>query len=486
MTDALGAARDAPLLSGGDRSANAGSASLRAPDLSSEALTLAALGTAPDFRAAAQLWLGTLVQEARASSAVLYLLDPDTDELSPVTVGWHEEEDWPAIPLSDMGHPFVLAALAARGALLSDSASLKIPSRPAPLSLLPLPAAGGLPMEVMDGARAEALMRHGSALREPVGELDGYDLRPGGLVVMEAIQDEVTLRTLEERAWRAGPLIVRLWDRERLAREARRAVDERARLSAIIDALPDPIVITDPANDLLVQNARAEHLFGMREHDSEGRRRAVEINNLLFTSFLAKSAMSTEAGGGARELNLVDPDEGADLLFEVIVHPLSRDDQSGSSLSVLRDVTDLRRAGLELEQQIQRVRLAEFDSSRERDRLNLILENVADPILVTDDRADILLMNVLAERLFQPGERGSADRRSIAAVRNNDAKLSSFISDFVLRPDTAMRAQMTLTDPNGARDLPVEVVSGKINNERGEPVAIVSVLHDLTEQVENE
>jgi signal transduction histidine kinase len=35
-------------------------------------------------------------------------------------------------------------------------------------------------------------------------------------------------------------------------------------------------------------------------------------------------------------------------------------------------------------------------------------------------------------------------------------------------------------------ELPVEVVSGKILNRRGEPLAIVSVLHDLTEQVENE
>ena len=45
---------------------------------------------------------------------------------------------------------------------------------------------------------------------------------------------------------------------------------------------------------------------------------------------------------------------------------------------------------------------------------------------------------------------------------------------------------MALTDPASGRELPVEVVSGKIINERGEPIAIVSVLHDLTKQVENE
>jgi signal transduction histidine kinase len=34
--------------------------------------------------------------------------------------------------------------------------------------------------------------------------------------------------------------------------------------------------------------------------------------------------------------------------------------------------------------------------------------------------------------------------------------------------------------------LPVEVVAGKITNERGEPIAVVSALHDLRQQVENE
>jgi signal transduction histidine kinase len=45
---------------------------------------------------------------------------------------------------------------------------------------------------------------------------------------------------------------------------------------------------------------------------------------------------------------------------------------------------------------------------------------------------------------------------------------------------------MSLLIPESNIELPVEVVSGKIMNRRGEPLAIVSVLHDLTEQVENE
>ena len=52
--------------------------------------------------------------------------------------------------------------------------------------------------------------------------------------------------------------------------------------------------------------------------------------------------------------------------------------------------------------------------------------------------------------------------------------------------DDSRRERMSLLYPRTGMELPVEVVSGKVRNERGEPIAIVAVLHDLTKQVENE
>src|SRR5207247_388713 len=69
----------------------------------------------------------------------------------------------------------------------------------------------------------------------------------------------------------------------------------------------------------------------------------------------------------------------------------------------------------------------------------------------------------------------------------NDTKFTSFISDFALLwNEDARRERMALIQPSTSAELPVEVVAGKVKNERGEPIAIVSVLHDLTRQVENE
>ena len=135
--------------------------------------------------------------------------------------------------------------------------------------------------------------------------------------------------------------------------------------------------------------------------------------------------MTGSMQSGPRELNLVDPDEGNDLLFEVIAHPLGeRVGPEDAVLSVLRDVTDLRRAANELERQVQRVRQAEQKSSSERDRLNLILENVADPILVTDERSNIILMNDQAEhalrgRLESVARTGARCRRFAATTRSS-------------------------------------------------------------------
>ena len=53
-------------------------------------------------------------------------------------------------------------------------------------------------------------------------------------------------------------------------------------------------------------------------------------------------------------------------------------------------------------QQVTRVRQAEIEARDERDRLNLILENVADPILVTDSLANNVAVELRNFGVFQP------------------------------------------------------------------------------------
>jgi PAS domain S-box-containing protein len=310
---------------------------------------------------------------------------------------------------------------------------------------------------------------------------------PGGVVIVDTVVEPSVLQDTASVVMYAGPVLFRVAAHLEAERGLDHASQERSQFRHMVDSLPDPVIITDASNDIIVQNKRAEHLLSLTDGISAGRRRAVELNNLLFSSFLSRAVISGTPTGGARELNLVDPDEGHDLLFEVLTHPMGeRVGPEDAVLSVLRDVTDLRRASRELEHQVQRVRQAEIEATDERDRLNLILENVADPILVTDGAANIILMNDAAERLFHGPQGTTQSYRVSLAVRQNDTKFTSFVSDFALTNERTRRERMSLTHPTSSIELPVEVVSGKIRNDRGEPIAIVSVLHDLTQHAENE
>ena len=453
---------------------------------------LSALAEAPDFDSTASFFLTQLAEIARTPRALLLQVDAARESLEIVaSVGFETPMPPLALSVGDIGSPLVVAALTMHPMRGTTHLPHRALAHIVPWLALPLsqPRQRGT-IEPMSAHRGAELLNTSSITfletperllgAAPAGVvlIQGTEQnREGSDALMEAL-DVVTL---------ASPLLARLTSLED-AREANdRLTQQRDRLTLMVDSLPDPVVIMNAANDIIAQNSRAGRLLHARDDDSPGRRRALELNNLLFTSFLSKTAMMGGPQSGPRELNLVDPDEGYDLLFEVLAHPLgARVGPENSVLSVLRDVTDLRRAANELERQVQRVRHAEVTVRGERDRLNLVLENVADPILVTDERSNIILMNDQAEQLFQITEAQSRNRRELASVRGNDTKFTSFISEFAINDDDSRRERMSLVNPRTAIEFPVEVVSGKVKNDRGEPIAIVSVLHDLTKQVENE
>ena len=452
------------------------------------AALLSALAEAPDFTAALSFLVVQVAELAGARRAYALVLDPDGEVRPTALTGFRPEEARPsAVSTSDVDHPLAVSALAMLP-VLGREYDARHGTPFTPWVALPLPRAHfrGAPKALPEPQARERLAGVPSARLAAVGPRHPVST-PGGVLVVEALPESELLEDLTEIAVLAGPVVMRLQELDDAVQDNDRLRQQRDRLTLMVDSLPDPVVITTASNDIVSSNRQAEHLLSARETDSAGRRRAIELNNLLFTSFLAKAMMGGSLGG-ARELNLVDPDEGSDLLFEVLTHPLgARVGPEDAVLSVLRDVTDLRRASHELERQVQRVRQGEIKARAERDRLNLILENVADPILVTDDKSNIILMNEQAERLFQVTEAtGLPTQRQLLAVRGNDTKFTSFISEFALMEQSSRRERMVLTQPMTGVGLPVEVVSGKVSNERGEPVAIVSVLHDLTREVENE
>ncbi len=422
------------------------------------------------------------------------VLDPVARELRPVVTLGLAEEALPTVrTLDDPNDPFIVALLGRSVVACEKAPARSGLSRRAHVTATPFPQPRRIdaprfldPDEAARLLASACLVEFDSEWSHDPAARSAYS--PFGVLVIETDLRAGELELLARAARLAGPILASAGAQDAHRQRADELSEQRTVLTSIVNSLPDPIVIINHERQIVVQNRRAEHLLSVREHDSEGRRRAVEINNLLLTSHLSKDGVvpGTAAAGDARELNMVDPDDGTDLLFEVLAQPLDEDERA--TVSVLRDVTDLRRAASELELQVQRVRLAEYEAKRESDRLNLILTNVADPILVTDDRANIILMNRQAELLFGSATAniGYATGDRSTAVRSNDTRFTTFISDFSLSPEAERREDMEFVRPGDApATIPMEVVAGKIVDRRGEPLAIVSVLHDLTEQAEN-
>ena len=294
----------------------------------------------------------------------------------------------------------------------------------------------------------------------------------------EAIDSE-SLTLIKRFAERIGIVASLASHQERLVSTVTKLQRERQWIESIMKSVADPIVLTDLDNQILLQNRRAEELFSGSANAGEGKRRALKMNDLLFSAYLSSATVSSSEVI-QRDITLVDPIEGSDIHFEVISTPAanSRGEPLGL-VSIFRDVTDLREANEELARNFVKLQQAESESRRERDRLDLIIENVGHPIVVCDSAGNFILFNRRAELLFQENE--SVNLSASTAVRTNAVKLTSFISTLASASETGRQAEIELIDPEDGRALPTEITAREVLDATGQVTAVVSILHDLTE-----
>ena len=87
-----------------------------------------------------------------------------------------------------------------------------------------------------------------------------------------------------------------------------------------------------------------------------------------------------------RELLLVDPTDGSDLLFELLSTTASDARRAAASCRFCA-TSPTCAAPARRSRRTTAAAVAEAEVRAERDRLDLIIDSVADPILVTDARA---------------------------------------------------------------------------------------------------
>jgi signal transduction histidine kinase len=248
-----------------------------------------------------------------------------------------------------------------------------------------------------------------------------------------------------------------------------------AQMGTVMQSMADPVILTDTQHRVIMQNRAAERFFRVPDEMTEGLVRAVEFNNLLFSAAL--SSMLVSGNDSHRDLTLVDAIEGEEMLFEAVSAPThGHDGVQLGNVTVMRDVTDLRRADQELRLNYERLSEAEEVVRQDRDRLNLIIENVGDPIVVCDGKAKIVLVDPLAQELF--GTESDVVRDTIQF--QNQTKLTAFIDAFTTSFAERETAPLRLFNPTIRQEIEYDARSGKIFGERGKVAYTVTVLRDLT------
>jgi signal transduction histidine kinase len=248
-----------------------------------------------------------------------------------------------------------------------------------------------------------------------------------------------------------------------------------AQMGTVMQSMADPVILTDTQHRVIMQNRAAERFFKVPDEMTEGLVRAVELNNLLFSAAL--SSMLVSGSDSHRDLTLVDAIEGEEMLFEAVSAPTYGPDgiQIGT-VTVMRDVTDLRRADQELRLNYDKLREAEEVVRQDRDRLNLIIENVGDPIVVCDSQAKIVLVDPLAQELFGT----SLDVARDPIQNRNQIQFGTYIDAFTYSFAERETAPLRLYNPALKQEIEYDARSGKIFDERGQVSFTVTVLRDLT------
>src|SRR4051812_48481026 len=284
---------------------------------------------------------------------------------------------------------------------------------------------------------------------------------------------DTQLRQFRNLVERANRQLTRLFKVEHYYNRMRDMEITISRMTTVMESMADPVILTDNQHRVIIQNRAAERFFRVPEGVTEGGRRAVEFNNLLFSAAL--SSMTVSASDSSRDLTLVDVMEGEEILFEAVCAPTYIDESRTGMVTVMRDVTDLRRADQELRANLDKLRAAEEVVRQDRDRLNVVIENVGDPIVVADNAAKLVLLDPLAKELFGTGH-GVRENQ----VVENEAKLDAYLTAFTFSFLDHQNKALHLFNPALGAEIEYAARSGKIYDARGQVAYTVTVLRDFS------
>ncbi len=119
----------------------------------------------------------------------------------------------------------------------------------------------------------------------------------------------------------------------------------------------------------------------------------------------------------------------------------------------------------------------------ERNKTQTIIKNIADGVIVTDSRSNVLILNSCAEKWFGLGE-GEATGKPLSDFVK-EPKLIQLIAEAATRRETALPAvEITVKVPGEWKGRVLQARAARVQQDNGELIGIVTILRDVTQQRE--
>jgi signal transduction histidine kinase len=241
-------------------------------------------------------------------------------------------------------------------------------------------------------------------------------------------------------------------------------------LTALLATVREPVIIADARGRVMAENHAAERFLHVNEGASEIARQRADINNIRLAELIASA--NADESKCARKLTLTNVSDGSEARFEALCTATSENDEYSGTVTVLREKEGSQE---EVRSNLERLRTAEELVRQDRDRLNLVIENVGDPIIVADNFAKITLLDSLARELFDSP--ATSDDPNIAA---NQARLDAHLTAFTFSFLERQHKTLNFYHPKSHSEVEYAARSGKIYDDHGQVAYTITVLRDFS------
>jgi len=278
-----------------------------------------------------------------------------------------------------------------------------------------------------------------------------------------------------KEAEHVGLLYTKLFDREQAARAEAEAA--RREWQSTFDAMTDVVMLIDK-EDRLIRANRA--FYEQRGPDSTPENSVGRpIREIMHgsSSGLAARACPICILRLRRERAAIElaPGAAADYPLLLSIDPvINTDGEVIGVIQIARDQSDLHRA--------------RKDAERDRTSLEATIEQMAEGLVVFDERPAVIRANRHAQRIFgfTRDETLSADLAALLRGRFTDEKgqrlgMRSLTPAIALREQRVVNQRLWYERPDGQRLL-VAITASPFFDDENKPVGVIAVVRDITEQ----